>query len=69
MKHTSLLTASAIELHNNNKFDELVEKTIFPFIKKLIHNEKMKVERAEFIEMERNARMDLLIYGKRRGRF
>ena len=58
-----------IELHNKNKFDELVKKTISPFIKKLIHNEKMKEERAGFMEMERNARMDLLIYGKRRRRF
>ena len=58
-----------IELHNNNKFDEVVEKTISPFIAKLINNEKNKVEMEEFRRRERLSRMNWFIYGKRRVRF
>jgi hypothetical protein len=57
-----------IELHNNNKFDEVVEKTISPFIAKLINDEKIKVEIEESRRRERLERMNLLIYGKRRVR-
>lgn len=58
-----------IELHNNNKFDELVEKTIAPFITKLIQKEKMKDEMEESRERERKARMGMLLYRRRTGRF
>jgi len=58
-----------IELHSNNKFDELVEKTISPFISKLIQKEKMKDEMEKSRERERKARMEMLLYGRRIGRF
>jgi len=58
-----------VELHKNNRFDELVEKTIAPIIKKLTHKEKVKVEmeqsRERDRERERKARMDRLLYGGR----
>lgn len=50
--------AEFIELHCNNKFDEVVEKTISPCIAKLINDEKIRVEQAKFIE-ERNRREQL----------
>ena len=46
-----------IELHNNDKFDELVEKTISPFIKKLIQKKKMEDEMEKARERQRKARM------------
>jgi len=58
-----------VELHKNNKFDELIEKTIAPFIKKLTHNEKMKVEMEQSRERERKARMDMLSFVRRTRRF
>lgn len=54
-----------IELHNNNKFDELVEKTISPFIEKLINNEKIKDEMEKSRHRERLSRMDWLKFGRR----
>lgn len=58
-----------IELHNSNKFDELVENVISPFIAELKNVEKTRVEQAKFIE-ERNrreqiSRMNQLMYGRR----
>jgi len=58
-----------VELHKNNKFDELVENTIAPFIKKLTHKEEVKVEMEQSRERERKARMDMLLYGRRARRF
>jgi competence protein CoiA len=54
-----------IELHNNNKFDELVEKAISPFVKKLINDEKIKDEIEESRRRERSLRMDWLRVGGR----
>lgn len=54
-----------IELHNNNKFDELVEKTISPFVEKLINDEKIKDEMEEFRRRERSSRMDWIKVGRR----
>jgi hypothetical protein len=54
-----------IALHISNKFDELVEKTISPFIKKLIDYEKIKGETAERIHREMLSRMEWLNVGKR----
>lgn len=56
-----------IEMHNNNKFDELVETIISPFMEKRIAAEKSKVEMEKFRQRERLARMDWLL-GRRRGR-
>lgn len=58
-----------IELHKKNGFDEFIENTIAPFIKKLEHNEKMEVEMEQSRERERKARMDMLLYGSRTRRF
>ena len=53
-----------IELHNNNKFDELVEKAISPFIEKLINDEKIKDEMEESRHRERMSRMDWIKVGR-----
>jgi competence protein CoiA len=58
-----------IELHNNGKFDELVEKTISPFIKKLIDKKIKKDEIEKSREQERKARMNMFLYGRKTGRF
>jgi len=58
-----------IELHNNDKFDELVEKTILPFIRKLIQKKKMEDEMENARERQGKARMDMFWYGRKRGRF
>lgn len=58
-----------IELHNKNKFDELIERVIDPFIIKLTHKERMKDEMEETRERERKSRMDTLLYGRRIRRF
>lgn len=61
-----------IEWHKNKKFDEVVEKTISPFITKLktklIHDEKIKAAMEETKRRERETRMNWL-FGKGRGRF
>lgn len=57
-----------IELHNNNKFDDLIDKNILPFINKLQQKENLKDEMEKSRERERKARMDIIIYGKSRGR-
>ncbi len=41
--------AEFIALHKNNKFDEVVEKTIAPFIAKLFNDEVNKVKMEEFM--------------------
>jgi hypothetical protein len=57
-----------IILHNNNKFDELVNKEIIPFINKLIDDEKSKKEMEEFRRRQR-ASMINWPFAIRRGRF
>ena len=54
-----------IELQKDNKFDELIEETIAPFIKKLTHKEKMKGEIEQMREREKKAWMDMLWYGRK----
>jgi hypothetical protein len=54
-----------IEMHINNKFGELMENTISPYIKKLAWKEKMNAERMPAIERDRKSRMDFIIYGRR----
>jgi len=54
-----------IELHNNIKFDELVEKTISPFIEELINDEKIKDKMEELRHRERLSRMDWIKVGRR----
>lgn len=65
--------AKFLEWHLNNKFDEVVEKIISPFIAKLktnfINEEKNKAALEESKKREREARMNWLTFGKRRGRF
>lgn len=46
-----------IEWHKSNKFDEIVEKIISPFIAKLIYKEKIKVENEKFEEFIRRKRL------------
>lgn len=58
-----------IELHNDNKFDQLVENVISPFIAELKNTEKIKIEMEEIRRRESLSRVNLLTYGKRRRRF
>lgn len=54
-----------IDLHCNNKFDELVETIISPFIAELKNSEKNKESMEELRRRESLSRMNFLIYGKR----
>lgn len=57
--------AEFVELHNDNKFDGLVENIISPFIAELEKVEKTKVEIEESRRRESLSRVNSLIYGKR----
>ena len=54
-----------IELHNNNKFDALVENVISPFLEKLINKKKIMDEMEESRHRERLSRLDWIKVGRR----
>lgn len=58
-----------IELHNSNKFDELIENVILPFIAGLKNTEKNKVEMEEIRRRESLLRMNWFMPGKGSRRF
>ncbi len=58
--------AEFIELHNNNKFDELVEKTFSPFCDRLFEIEKIEPERNEITHPNRLQGSNWVNFGWRR---
>jgi competence protein CoiA len=54
-----------IDLHNNNKFDELVEKTISPFGDRLIKEKQIEDEMEASRHRERLSRTDWIKVGRR----